>query len=262
MQANSFSGALYLIRGLKLILRPGIRRYVVMPLAINVVVFSLLIGAGASWFHSFVTSLLPGLPAWLDWLVWPIWVVFVFAILLVLFFTFSLVANLIAAPFNSLLAEAVERELRGEDPLSGTSLWQLLRETPAIIFSQLMKMSYTLLRAVPLLILFIIPGINIIAPFLWLIFGAWMLALEYLDYPMGNHGLLFPQQRRRARKHRWLVLGFGGATTALTMIPIVNFLVMPAAVAGATSLWVEQFGDNNSPDNAAKTTKQPSLITP
>jgi CysZ protein len=33
-------------------------------------------------------------------------------------------------------------------------------------------------------------------------------------------------------------MGFGGATLVGTMIPIVNFIVMPAAVAGATALWV------------------------
>ena len=68
-----------------------------------------------------------------------------------------------------------------------------------------------------------------------------MLALEYLDYPMGNHGLLFPEQRRRARERRLLVLGFGAAISGLTMIPVINFLVMPLAVAGATALWVECF---------------------
>ncbi len=243
MQANLLTGTLYLARGLKLVLRPGIRRYVIMPLAINMAVFTLLIGAGAAWFSSFVTSLQPALPGWLDWLIWPLWIAFILAILLVLFFTFSLLANLVAAPFNGLLAEAVERQLRGKDPLPETSLWQLLLETPAILYSQLLKMGYTVLWAIPLLILFVIPGINIIAPFLWLAFGAWMLALEYLDYPMGNHGLLFPQQRRRAKKRRWLVFGFGAATTWLTMIPVINFLVMPVAVAGATALWVEQFNN-------------------
>jgi len=254
MQVNPVNGALYLVRGLKLALHPGIRRYVIIPLAINIMVFALLIGAGAAWFNSLVGTLQPSLPGWLDWLVWPLWVVFILAILLVLFFTFSLLANLVAAPFNGLLAEAVERQLRGEDALPETGLWQLLRETPAILFSQLAKMGYSVLWAIPLLILFIIPGINIVAPFLWFAFGAWMLALEYLDYPMGNHGLLFPQQRRRAREQRLLVLGFGTAITGLTMIPVLNFLVMPIAVAGATALWVERL--ENRPERHTEDTGQ------
>ncbi len=241
MQTTPLHGVLYLIRGLKLVLLPGVRRYVVMPLLINIAVFGLLIAAGAAWFNGLVALLLPALPPWLDWLVWPLWVVFILAALLILFFTFSLLANLIAAPFNGLLAEAIERQLRGEGTLPDSGLWQLLRETPAILFAQLKKMGYAAVRAVPLLLLFLIPGLNLIAPLLWFTFGAWMLALEYLDYPMGNHGLLFPEQRRRAREQRLLVLGFGAAISGLTMIPVVNFLVMPVAVAGATALWIERF---------------------
>ncbi len=261
MHTSPLQGVLYLIRGLKLILLPGVRRYVVMPLLINIAVFGLLIAAGAAWFNSFVTSLLPSLPGWLDWLVWPLWVLFILAALLVLFFTFSLLANLIAAPFNGLLAEAIERRLRGEEVPTGGGLWQLLRETPVILLSQIGKMGYAALRALPLLILFVIPGLNLIAPLLWFVFGAWMLALEYLDYPMGNHGLLFPEQRRRARERRLLVLGFGAAISGLTMIPVINFLVMPVAVAGATALWVECFssptGDSPQREAAKRKGKSP-----
>jgi CysZ protein len=68
------------------------------------------------------------------------------------------------------------------------------------------------------------------------VFTVWMLALEYLDFPLGNRGLLFPEQRELAAQHRWVVLGFGSAVFLLTLIPLVNFTVMPAAVAGATRL--------------------------
>jgi len=97
--------------------------------------------------------------------------------------------------------------------------------------------------SVPFLLLFLIPGINLIAPFTWLAFSAWMLAVEYADYPMGNHGLRSDEQKQRLGNKRLLSLGFGGAVTVATMIPVVNFLVMPAAVAGATAMWVKQFKD-------------------
>jgi len=74
---------------------------------------------------------------------------------------------------------------------------------------------------------------------LWVLFSSWMLALDYHDYPMGNHQLLFREQRGILRQNRSLALGFGFATLGATMIPIVNFFVIPAAVAGATALFVE-----------------------
>jgi len=37
-----------------------------------------------------------------------------------------------------------------------------------------------------------------------------------------------------------LALGFGSGVTVLTMIPVLNFVAMPAAVIGGTLLWSEQ----------------------
>jgi CysZ protein len=100
-----------------------------------------------------------------------------------------------------------------------------------------------MLWALALFLISLIPVINLIAPVLWVIFGSWLLSLEYLDYPMGNHDLVFDEEKRRLGERRGIALGFGGAVMVLTSIPIVNFVTMPVAVAGATLLWVEQFHD-------------------
>jgi CysZ protein len=67
-----------------------------------------------------------------------------------------------------------------------------------------------------------------------------MLTIEYADYPMGNNGLKFREIRARLRRRRLLGLGFGAATAGLTMVPVLNFIAMPSAVAGATALWVRE----------------------
>ena len=51
----------------------------------------------------------------------------------------------------------------------------------------------------PLLLLQFVPLLNVVAPVLLFLFGAWMFALEYLDYPMGNHGALFREVRAARR---------------------------------------------------------------
>lgn len=235
---NPVSGALYLLRGLRLVTRKGVKRYVALPLLINILVF-----AGAIWWafgqvealQAWLTAQLPG---WLEWLTWLLWPVFVLTAGLVLFFGFAVLASFIAAPFNGFLAEAVERELRGREPEgSGRSL---AGEVVAAIGGELRKLLYYLKWALPLLVLTVIPGLNILAPVAWALFSAWMLAVEYGDYPMGNHGLTFPGQRRLLARRRLLALGFGGATAAALVVPVVNFLIIPVAVAGATALYVEQ----------------------
>ena len=57
---------------------------------------------------------------------------------------------------------------------------------------------------------------------------------------MGNQGILFPEVRATLSNKRALTLSFGGSVMVLTMIPVLNFLVMPAAVAAATKLWLEK----------------------
>jgi CysZ protein len=236
MQNNPISGAMYFFRGVRLIFNPGIRAYVIVPLLVNVLLFSALIYFGAAQFRDLLDYLLPD---WLDWLTIVLLPLFVAAALVIVFFTFSLLGNLLAAPFNGLLAEAVECTITGQ-PIPGGGVKKMLLDLGRTIVSELRKLAYIVVRGIPVLVLFLIPGLNLAAPFIWILFGAWMLAISYVDYPMGNHGLGFPEQRRQLGKHRYLALGFGGAAMGALAIPLVNFLVIPAAVAGATILWVER----------------------
>ena len=242
--SNPLKGALYLLTGLKLILKPGIRAYVITPLTINIVLFGALIWFGAQEFGSFLDWLMAGVPQWLQWLSWILWLVFAIGGLLILFFTFSLLANIISAPFNGLLAEAVEFYLTGRKPQAAKTNF-LLTIIPSVV-DELKKTAYFLLWAIPFLILFLIPVVNVAAPVLWFVFTAWMLMLEYADYPMGNHDIGFALQRKTVRQKRFLNLGFGSAVSLATMTPVLNFMVMPAAVAGATALWLEQLRDSVS----------------
>jgi CysZ protein len=73
-----------------------------------------------------------------------------------------------------------------------------------------------------------------------------MMSVQYSDYPMGNHGLKFSEMRRRLRARRTLSLGFGAAATGMGMLPILNFILMPSAVAGATAMWVREFKNSSN----------------
>ena len=234
---NPISGASYLLRGIKLLTRPGLRRYVAMPLLINILVFTLLAWIGIAQFEALLDWMLPQ-DSWLSYFRYILWPLFAIATILVTFYSFTIVANLLAAPFNGLLAEKVEAMLTGQQPPNphtgiAQAIWPALK-------SELIKLSYFLIRALPLLLLFLIPGINIIAPLLWFLFGIWYLALEYSDYPMANSGMAFKDQHVQMKQVRLAALGFGGSLTLLMMIPILNFAAMPAAVVGATAMWCDR----------------------
>jgi CysZ protein len=113
---------------------------------------------------------------------------------------------------------------------------------PRTLKRELRKLSYFLPRAIGLLILSLIPGLNLIATPLWLLFGVWMMAVQYIDYPCDNNKVSWDDMLAWLRAKRWQSLGFGGITYVALLIPFVNILMMPAAVAGATLFWVREDG--------------------
>ncbi|MCZ6663774.1 MAG: sulfate transporter CysZ [Gammaproteobacteria bacterium] len=236
-------GMRHALRGFRLITQPGVRIFVAIPLLINIVVFVLALSAAGMALDYGIDHYLAGWPEWTRWI---LWLILGLLAAITVFLTFSLLANLIAGPFNSMLAEAVEHHLNPQMETPAFSWSRLLNEAARSIRAELRKLFYIVLRALPLVVITLIPGVNVVAPMLWFLFGAWMLSMEYLDCPLGNHGRLFPTVIEEMRAQRRLALGFGGSITFLTIIPIVNFLAIPVGVAGATSMYCEHFSGNGS----------------
>ena len=241
MITNAIKGASHVVNGFRLLKLRGIKRYVVIPLIINIILFAGVIYFGAGTFDELFEQYLPNWLAWLEFILWPLIII---ASLLAVFFTFTLVANIIGGPFNGVLSEKIEEHLTQQKINSNESYLDLLRDTGMGISNEVRKLFYIAVRVIPLLILFLIPGLNLFAPILWIIFGAWMLAIEYLDYPMGNHKMSFKQQIVLLKNNRFLCLGFGLVLLFMTITPILNFFSMPVGVAAATSLWVKKLNKN------------------
>lgn len=232
------TGFKFAFHGLRLIFRPGLRRYVAVPFLINLVIFSVMVWFGADQFDSVLDRWLPE-DSWLSLFRWILWPLFAAAFLLFIFYTFTIVANLMGAPFNDMLAARLELMLTGRKPSDGAE--SLLAAVGPAFRSELQKIAYFLPRALALLILFFIPVVNVVAPLIWGLYGAWCLALEYTEYPFGNSGITFREQRQIVKGRRLTALGFGGGIMLMMLIPGLNFLAMPAGVAGATALWVDRF---------------------
>ncbi len=250
MLNDFYRGMRYLFVGFSLFKRRGLRRFVALPLAVNVLVFGTLIWFGADWFAAQLEAYLPD---FLDIAVlrYLLWILFGGAMLLIAFYTFVLLANFIASPFNGLLAERVELALTGNKPPSSGRVLAVFGTILEAFLSELRKLLYLVAWMVPFALLLLVPGINLIAVPCWFVLSCWLLALEYVDYPAGNHAILFKELRQRLRSRRALALGFGAATVTATMIPVLNLFVMPAAVAGATALWVDQLSGTKAPPRRA-----------
>ena len=233
---STISGFFLPFQGLRLVFSPGLRRFVIIPLLANIAVFGALAYFGALYFDAFMDQWLPT-QSWLVFLRWILWILFAVVYTVALFFGFTLIANLIASPFNGILAAKIEEKLTGRQPPEEEL--SLLRSSIPALLAETRKIAYFASRAIPLLLLFLIPGVNVIASVLWLLFGLWFLAVEYGDYPMANHAIAPAQQRKLLSKKRLKSLSFGAGITVMMLIPVLQFAAMPAAVAGATRLWVD-----------------------
>ncbi len=235
-------GFLDCLSGFGLLFKSGIKRYVLVPLIINLTLFSLATKLLTEQLEVWLERLLPNWLGWLEWLIWPL---FAIAMFLIVFYSFTVVANLLAAPFNSLLSAKIEALLTGKKPSDilaestgsdNTSPESFVKLTVRTLQSEIKKIFYAMKWFIPLAIITVIPVINIVAPFLWILFAAWFFALEYSDYPLANRGKLFSEVKTYNQKNRMRSLGLGTAVFILTSIPVVNFFAMPIAIAGATKL--------------------------
>jgi CysZ protein len=215
----------YLFKGIKLLVSTQLRTFVIIPVLINIVLYSAALLLGYYYISDLIDQFIP---AWLHWLNWILWPLFFISFFIAGFFTFTVLANLLAAPFYGKLSAKTLAFITGQADASA--------ELPLakVMFAEAKRAGYLLSRALPLLILSIIPGLNVLAPLLWALFGAWGMALEYMAYPLENAGVLFSEQKKMVRSIRLGALSFGGVAALGLTIPLLNIIVAPASVIGAT----------------------------
>lgn len=236
MRGNPFIGMQYVWRGFQNLTTPGLRRYVALPLLLNIVIMggaSLWVITRIDGWVGQVVDYLPGFMAFLYWLLMPL------AVLVVVFgmaYFFSAVLMILAGPLNGLLAEQVET-MQGhtlpEESIASMTVRTLGRE--------LRKVMYYLPRYLGIFILSLVPLLGqLLGPLLWFWFGGWMMAVQYADYSFDNHTKPFDDVRDAMAEDLWTVMGFGLLVALLLTVPVVNLFIMPAAVIGATLMRLER----------------------
>ncbi len=227
----------YLSRSLKLARTPELRRYVIIPLIFNILVFGGLYWLSGSWIAGWITA------ATADWALSGFWsflngalhflvdaaVILVWILLLGLFASvFSIGVQLIAAPFMGFLAEKVDIQVTGH-PMNDESIPAMIVRT---FKRELRKTWYWLWRAVLILfvvgVVYFIPVINVFASAIWFLWSGWLLGMQYIDFGADNRQVPFEVMLERLKEKRWLVLTFGAIVMALTMNPLVNLFIKSA----------------------------------
>ncbi|MBW6512116.1 MAG: sulfate transporter CysZ [Desulfuromonadaceae bacterium] len=222
-----------------LIGHPRLYPYIIIPLIINVLVFSLTVYLGFNFFNDTVVELIPRRDAWY-WaaLSYFLWTCAVLLTAVLVFFLFSVVGNLIAAPFNDILSEKTEAVLRGtgsDDPWSWRGFVHDVRRT---VGDELKKLGIFIAAMVVILLLNLIPlAGSVLYAVLSLLLTLFFLALEYTGFVFSRKRLGFAVQRQYLLSRKALMGGFSVGVLVLLTIPLLQFFCIPVAVVAATRLY-------------------------
>ncbi len=230
-----------------MLLRPELRYYILIPVALNCVLFIALTTIFVHYYDALTNWDDNHLPAWLAWLgfietalKWIAWFLISSILVIAYGYAFNIITNIIAAPFYGMLAQRTEELLTGKRPPDEPLAKMVVRT----IARELQKLIYFVFRGIFILLLIIlvgtIPIINILAPAIGLLWSAWSMTLQYSDYAADNNQVDFRRLRKKLRKRIYSSVGFGGTVMGVSMIPVVNIIAMPVAVIGGTMFWVNE----------------------
>ncbi|MBN2429096.1 MAG: sulfate transporter CysZ [Deltaproteobacteria bacterium] len=243
-------GFFYPFKAGKFLLRhPSLLRFVVVPFLINVFLFSGLVYYGVQFFDQFVAGLIPSGEAWY-WVIifYSLWVIAVAVTAVLIFFTFSVVGNLIASPFNDLLSNKTEELILGLKTDEKFSLQQFWSDSLQILLIELKKISIFVGIMLILFLLNFLPGIgSMLFSILAFLLTVFFLVLEYFGFVAYRKRLDFREQRKFIWSRFSMTFGFGIGIMALLTLPLLNFICIPLGVVGATLMWCETTDDTVNP---------------
>ena len=225
-------------------INPKLLQYIVIPFLINTVVFSGAVYLGLDFFGSTVVEYIPQGDAWY-WsvLYWFLWVVAVLLTAVLVFFSFTVVGNLLASPFNDLLSERTEEVLGGHVNDEPFSMPRFLNDAWQTIIMEAKKMWVFVVIMVMILPLNLLPGVgNSIYTVLAISLTLFFLCFEYLGFVMVRKRKFFKEQKNYIFERKFLMLGFSCGVMALLAIPFFQLFCIPLAVIGATRIWCEEEG--------------------
>lgn len=235
------------VSGGRLLLRlKGARRWAILPLIVNVIVYALVV-VMAFWLIDIVKipqvswEFAWGLGGYLadavNYLA-PIlkWVVCVPLVATVCYFSFTFVGMLVATPFNDILSEKIEYALTTGNFEAEFELRMTVRAFFISMYSTMRFFGKQVFYSILCLPLLFIPFVGMILLFL---VSSYYAGIGFLDIGMARNYLGYKHKMGAVRGYRWEVLGLGAAMELGFLIPLVGLVLLPLGVAGGTLLYCD-----------------------
>jgi CysZ protein len=226
--------------------------FALVPFALNLAAFALAATAFFAYLDVIAAPLehvlsVPQPSAWYAYL-WaaPLWllaslvrVLLIAAFGLALYFSFTLLGGVIAAPFLDLLSERVEKLATGRTLEQAHGVTGVLRRAARSALEEAKRVAFFLAVQCALLVLGFVPGLQPVAAFASLLTSALFMPLDYTGFALDRRGVRFAARRRWLVRHALEMLSFGGFALALYVVPGLSFVCLPWLVTAGTLLALE-----------------------
>lgn len=223
-------GALNLLGGLRLLLANKALRAILWRMLGLLLLLMVALMFGVFSLAEYLAGLwLPAGDAWywvlLSWLVWGV------AVLLALLtgvVSFTALGSAAIAPWlDELLVRA--QALKGINSAESAAAWW--RQCLISLSNSVRPLLGLLAWGCAALLCFLVPVAGqVLGTVIWTYAGVRFLCFELMDTPATRKQLDFTQRKQLLDKRRFYWLGFGGLAMVMMMVPVLNLLVIPAAV--------------------------------
>jgi CysZ protein len=149
------------------------------------------------------------------------------------YFLFTVLGGVLAAPFLDALSLRVEVIQGGGAAAQGPSV---LASALLAIREGARRALFFVAVAVGFAVLSLVPVVGLLAVAGGVVFSALFLALDYTGYSLDRRQISFRERRSWLWRHRGSMLAFGGTALASHAIPGLNFVCLPLLVTAGTLL--------------------------
>ncbi len=221
-------GALALLSGLRLLLGQAELRAILWRMLALLLVLMIVLSSATFWLVDYVTALwIPLGDAWywqlLAWLAGLL--AFVLAMICGIV-SFVMLGSAVSAPWLDDLAARTEA-LSGKKVVAQSSGWMSL--VLQSLSNSIRPLFGLLLWGGAALLFFWLPPL---ATAIWTYGAIRFLSYELIDPTASRRDWDFNMRKQKLNERRWFYFGFSGLAMLMLLVPLLNLLIIPAAVVG------------------------------
>ncbi len=236
-------GFTYPFRSLKFFFSHSVLiKYSIAPMLINLLIYGSVFIFSYNWLMGSLEKWLgienTEVGFWLKFLHTALLIVGFLLVLFVCYLLFTILGNIITAPFNEEISQRVEEIVTTGNAAHKMGFWE---DAYISIKGEVQKLIFYLLILLLIFCLNIIPVAgSVLSAIIGVIFSSFYNALDFLDYPMTRKKMRFRDKLKVTSKGKLVTYGFGFTAFLLMFLPVVNVFMKPILVAAGTSLYYEK----------------------